>query len=148
MASRKHFALAMLGLLVGLAVVFLSIAGSISKRTYPQSSNFPFLSIHELRQLNPTSGRYNTEGYVAKIFTCPPCPSGALCKPCMRDNIVISEQRKTIETYTLTEMDLIVFVNHPDQFTIGKKYTFSIQISQNHSTGDSINDLELAGYSP
>ena len=114
----------------------------------PCARELPVPSIHELKQLNPTSGLYKTEGYVAKIYACPPCPPRAVCKPCMQDNIVISEQKKSLDTYTLTDMDLVVFVTHPEQFMLGAKYTYSIQVSDAHTTGDRINDVKLMSYSP
>lgn len=119
-----------------------------TSRTYPVNANYPFVTIHDLKQRNPTSGFYDTEGYVAKIYSCPPCPPGAVCKPCMEDNIVISEQDITLESYTLRDTELIIFVSQPEQFVLGRKYTYSIQISATRSTGDSINDIRLVGYSP
>lgn len=114
--------------------------------TYPQTSNFAFYPIHEIKLNKLNSGTYNTEGHVAKIYTCPPCPKGAQCKPCMRDNIVISEDNKLLETYSLSDKEMILFVNSPKQFELGKKYTFSIKILDYKSTGESINDIEIVGY--
>ena len=31
------------------------------------------------------------EGYVTSKYTCPPCPKGALCKPCVPDYITLSD---------------------------------------------------------
>src|SRR3989338_1088230 len=86
------------------------------EKTYPPVSNYDFYQVRELKQNNFSSGNYNTEGYVVKIYECPSCPADALCKPCMRDNIVISENNKIIDQYNLTETDLIVFVDEPKQF--------------------------------
>jgi hypothetical protein len=66
----------------------------------------------------------------------------------MADNIVISEENVTVETYTLRDTELIIFANQPEQFTLGRKYTYSIEISETRSTGDNINDVRLVGYSP
>ena len=114
--------------------------------TYPTTSNLDFYQINEIKQNNFTSGNFNTEGYVVKIYTCPPCPKGALCKPCMSDNIVISKNNKQLDAYYLTENELIIFVNNPKQFELGKKYRFSIKILDYKSTGEPINDVELVGY--
>ena len=114
--------------------------------TYPQSSNFTFYPIHEIKQNKFNSGTYNTEGYVVKIYTCPPCPKGALCKPCMRDNIIISENNNLLEAYSLSDKEMILFVNNPKQFELGKKYQFSIKILDYKSTGEQINDIDLIGY--
>ncbi len=116
-------------------------------RTYPQLSNFAFYPIHEIKQNKFSSGTYNTEGYVAEIYTCPPCPKGKLCVPCMRDNIVISENNQILETYILSDKEMILFADNTKQFELGKKYRFSIKILDYKSTNESINDLEIIGYS-
>lgn len=115
--------------------------------TYPQISNYTFYPIHEIKQNKFSSGTYNTEGYVVKIYTCPPCPRGAQCKPCMRDNVVISENNQILETYTLSDKEMVLFANNPKQFELGKKYKFSIKILDHKSTGEPINDVEVVGYS-
>jgi len=117
-------------------------------KTYPSVSNLEFYSIHELKQNNFSEGNYNTEGYVVKIYTCPPCPKGALCKMCMEPNIVISEDNKNLDVYSLTEKELLIFTSYsnPNQFELGKKYRFSINITQYKSTGEPLNDIKLVGY--
>ncbi len=105
------------------------------KITYPNTSNFEFYPIHEINQNKFSSGTYNIKGYVVKIYTCPPCPKDAHCKMCMGNNIVISENNKMLETYTLTENELIIFVENPEQFELGKKYIFSIKIIHNNHIG-------------
>ncbi len=114
--------------------------------TYPQASKFTFYPIHEIKLNRFNSGTYNTEGYVVKIFTCPLCPKGVICKPCMRDNIVISENNKLLENYFLSDKEIILFANSPKQFKMGEKYTFSIKILDYKSTGEPINDVEIIGY--
>lgn len=114
--------------------------------TYPQVSSFNFYPIHEIKSTKFDSGTFNTEGYVVKVYTCPPCPKGAQCKMCMRDNIVISESNKPLETYSLSDKEMILFADNPKQFELGKKYTFSIKILDHKSTSESINDVEIIGY--
>jgi len=134
-----------------LVVVLIIITGGVYYFWYkqqPQLSNYTFYPIHEIKQNKFTSGTYNIEGYVVKIYTCPPCPKGAQCKPCMRDNIVISENNQLLETYSLSEKEMILFANNPKQFKLGKKYQFSIKILDHKSTGEPINDVEIVGYNP
>ncbi|MFH1749703.1 MAG: META domain-containing protein, partial [bacterium] len=145
-----------------LVVILIIIAGGVfyflykqqppqvniqNNTTYSQTSNFAFYPIHEIKLNKFNSGTYNTEGYVVKIYTCPPCPKRAQCKPCMRDNIVISENNKLLETYTLSDKEMVLFVNNPKQFELGEKYTFSIKILDYKTTGEPINDVEIIGYS-
>jgi len=116
---------------------------------YPPSQNFELITIQELKQRNPASGSFDVEGYVAKVFSCPPCPAGAACMPCMPENIVISEQLKTIEAYTsITSSEMLIFAQNPEQlFTPGERYRFSIQLADFRTTDEPLNDVELVGYS-
>ena len=111
-----------------------------------QTSGYKFQPISDFKKNNFTPGIYKTEGYIVKKYTCPICPQGAQCKPCMKNNIIISEENKTSETYSLTDKDLIIFTNNPNQFTLNKKYTFTIKVLDYKSTGDSINDVELVSF--
>lgn len=117
-------------------------------KTYPSILNFNFYPSHEIKKQRFGPGSYNTEGYVVKMFTCPPCPTRVLCKPCMGENIVISEESKILTDYSsLTDNELIIFAQNPKQFQLGKKYQFSIQIIKNkRTTFDPVNDIELLGY--
>ena len=144
-----------------LAVILFLIAGGVyyfwykqqpqqkniqNNTTYPQISNFAFYPIHEIKLNKFNSGTYNTEGYVVKIYTCPPCPKGAQCKPCMRDNIVISENNKLLEVYSLSDEEMVLFADNPKQFELGEKYKFSIKILDYKSTGEPLNDVEIIEY--
>ena len=105
-----------------------------------------FYQIHEINENKLASGIYSITGFVAKIYTCPPCPRGVQCKVCMNDNIVISEEKKITDMYYLTNKELIVFVKDPKQFKLGKKYRFLVKISDRHSTSQPINDIDLLEY--
>lgn len=142
--------------LLSIVILILVVAGiyfysqiridGTSNRTYPGSLNFNFYSVSQFKDKNPSSGTYNTEGYIVKKYECPPCPKGAMCKTCMEDNIVISEINKVLDTYSLHNTEMIIFVKNPDQFEVGKKYRFSVQVRESKSTSEPINDIELVGY--
>ena len=82
-------------------------------------------------------------------MNCDPACKGAICKQkaCMRQNIVISEQKKILDVYDLTTKDMIIFVENPRQFRLGNYHTFSIAISDRKTTSELINDVELLAYS-
>lgn len=114
-----------------------------------ESKTLSFYPIHEINQNKLGPGAYITEGFVVKIFTCPPCPKGAQCGPCMPPNIVISEENKLLQAYHLTDKDLIIFVKDTEyrkHFKLGKKYRFVIKILSYKHTSRSINDVELVEY--
>lgn len=100
-------------------------------------------SIEELLKKKVAFGTYHTVGYVAKIYECPPCPESAQCKPCMRENIVISHDEKRLGGYDLGPKDLIVFVDDTRSFKLGQKYLFLIKILDAKTTDHPINNVQL-----
>jgi len=88
-------------------------------------------------------GTYHTVGYVVKRYECPACPEGSICKPCMGANIVISHEKKVLDVYELGDKDLIVFVDDPKVFKLGKKYLFLITILDAKTTDQSLNNVKL-----
>lgn len=116
-------------------------------RSYPEIGSYRVIPIAELKDKKIHSGEYNIEGFVVKIYTCPPCPPGANCKPCMKDNIVVSTNNRKLETYSLSHQEVILFGKDVQQFKMGEKYRFSIKVTNEKTTGETINDLELLGYS-
>lgn len=103
-----------------------------------------FYSIHEIKKSKPGS-TYTTQGYVVYKYQCPPCPDGAQCKPCMRENVVISEQNKIFENYNdLGDTELVVLAEKTGELQLGEKYYFIV--STHGSAGDS-SDLRAEGGS-
>ena len=129
-------------------VYYFSTTKQPNRRTYPKALDYAFYTISEINRGQLSPGTYNTEGYVDKIYTCPPCPKDVYCKECMRDNIVISENIQFLELRRLSDGKIILFVDHPSQFLFGEKYRFSIKILNTKSTGELLNDIELVGYTP
>ena len=107
------------------------------------------VSIHQIKAEKGKRGEYQTEGYVIKTYICPPCPPRAQCKPCMMNtNIVISEVNKSLNSYELTDKDIILFTRDAAPFEIGKKYLFTIKITDRKTTSEPLNDIELIEYKP
>lgn len=104
-----------------------------------------FYSIPELNQHQFNRGTYETEGYVAFIYACA-CIQVASCKPCMDDNIIVSDQNTPKVGYDLTSHDLIIFLKEKERFQLGKKYRFIIQILDVKSTSQILNNIKLIYY--
>ncbi len=104
------------------------------------------LTIHEINRQKRASGVYVTQGYVAKIYAAPACPPGAQCKPSMKDNIVISETKKQLESYDLSEAELVVFTTKTAAPKRGRKYRFQIEITDQKTTGQPLNDIVLLNF--
>lgn len=101
------------------------------------------MNISVLKQKAPSQGEFLLRGYVSKIYTCPPCPPGVTCKPCVGDNIVLSEKKRVLDSYKLQEGDLVIFVKKPSEFRLGKRYLCKVKVLSSRTTSSEMNDLEL-----
>lgn len=103
-----------------------------------------FFTISQIKQHAASFNVYQTTGYVVKIYTCPPCQPDALCKPCMEDNIVISEKRARMESYDgVGPTELIVFTPETGSFRLGQEVNLVVRVRNSRSTRETINDVEL-----
>jgi hypothetical protein len=50
----------------------------------------PLLTFNDLKR-DEVAGPFRIEGYVFETYKCPPCPPGAMCKPCIGDHAVITD---------------------------------------------------------
>ena len=130
---------------LALLIITLSLIISFSADGAPPELNQEanFYKIDQIKQKKYQSPIFYTEGFVVKIYTCPECRPSEHCKPCMKNNIVISENNTSLKAYYLTEKELIIFTENPKQFKIGKKYKFLLKLTDIKSTSEPINDIEL-----
>jgi len=102
------------------------------------------LTIHQLNQQNPKFGTYHVEGYVIRIYTCPPCPKGALCKPCAPEHIILSDENKSLGTVDdITDQELAIITDTVQPFEIGKKYRVLLQILDVKTLEQKLNNPKL-----
>jgi hypothetical protein len=98
-------------------------AGGVGAEDLPRPG---FYSIHEVKHEKPGS-TYTTQGYVVFKYVCPPCPEGSLCKPCMGENVVISEKNDPLSDYNgVGGTELILFAQHTEALRLGQKYYFVV----------------------
>lgn len=131
--------------------VILSTQEESQHPSYPQAENFRFITIPELKAMETPEGNYNVEGYVVYRSHCPPCPPGAYCAPCPPSFIVISEDGSQLERAEVKDLiaqpkNLKILILNPQQFEIGKKYVFSLQVSDYRSPYENFNEVALVGY--
>ncbi len=114
-------------------------------RTYSPTQDLKTITINEIIVKKPI-GRFNVEGYVIKKYICQPCPPFAMCERCRPfDSVVISEENsdKIIKGKTLD-----IEVTNPNQFEIGYKYKFSIEIKDTENIPKGYPpEIKLLGYS-
>jgi len=95
---------------------------------------------------HPGSGSATVTGYVTYIYKCPPCPPNAKCKPCMGDNLVLSDAPKQVTDYAdVGDGDLIVLADRAqlDTFKVGNRYRLDIDIGPDKHLSNPIPDPHL-----
>ena len=110
----------------------------------------PDFSKESIRSINETPGKfgnYNVDAYVVFIYQCLPCPEDAQCKPCMRDNIVISEENKKLTGYYLNSSDLVIYTSNSHDFALSQYYKFSITVEEDQARQNP-KEAKLIGFEP
>ena len=147
---KKALSIIAVGLFIVTGLVMLGYAqdseNTAASTDMPDAATHS-ITIHELKQSDLTEGRFYIEGYVAKIYTCPPCPEGTQCKPCMGDNIVVSEDKKEVGGYGgLSPKELIVFTDKTGELKLGGKYQFFVKVLNEKTTLEPVNNVQLIEY--
>ncbi|HLC86413.1 MAG TPA: hypothetical protein VJG30_03950 [Candidatus Nanoarchaeia archaeon] len=100
-------------------------------KTYPSVLDFKEITISEINNKNLT-GNFNVEAFVIQKFVCAPCSPYMFCKICKPDGILISENLIQKGDYIQLNKERIKLLDlettNPNQFEIGQKYKFSIEI--------------------
>ncbi|HYV43435.1 MAG TPA: hypothetical protein VFA20_01195 [Myxococcaceae bacterium] len=103
-------------------------------------------SVAALLAQHPSSGAATVTGYVTYIYRCPPCPPGAMCKPCMGDNLVLSDAPKQVTDYAdVGDGDLVVLADRAklDAFKVGSRYRLDLDIGPEKHLSNLIPDPHL-----
>src|SRR5437867_1863690 len=112
-------------LTVAFTLVCLPVIVSFSQ-SQDSTPKPPLLTFDDLKKNDGIDGSFRIEGYVLDIYKCPPCPPGAMCKPCIPDNVVITD---TADPKDLSKINrLRIFTDKPDQFEQKKKYSFTVKL--------------------
>lgn len=111
------------------------------------------LTIARFRNLRPESGTYVLEGFIIKRSPCPPCPEGALCKPCMGDHVIISDLPDSLDRHPrrLHEQDLVVFIpsrTDLERLEVGQRRRLTVRVKPGRTTVLPIHDVELVELGP
>ncbi len=105
----------------GLAALLLLGAPSLAQ---PGSESVQaFLSQH------PASGTYTITAYLVDIYLCPPCSAGSYCKPCIPDNITLSDLPSLTQPQAKSNRTLRVFLlpSQAAPLQIGRRYDIQIE---------------------
>lgn len=96
---------------------------------------YPLVGFADLE--TTTSDTIRLNGFVLDVYQCPPCPPGAICKPCMENHISVTENKPGDITKISLEKRVRIFTFNQNGFDVGKKYQFTIAF-QNKKSKDNI----------
>jgi hypothetical protein len=83
----------------------------------------PDMTVAQFRAAPPGGKIVRLTGYMVDAYLCPPCPPGAMCKPCMsHSSITIADEPNHIQGAP----EITVAVPDPAPFKRGVRYRFEI----------------------
>lgn len=125
-----------------IAVLICSLATISLSQDQSTIGNPPSLTFTDLQTGERAEAPFRIEGFVIDISKCPPCPPGAVCKPCLGDHLVATDR--------LDDKDplrrLRIFTANPDQFAINKSYVFTVKVRGRKQPGRAIDQVDLLGF--
>src|SRR5438093_85205 len=105
-------------------LALLALTGLLVSFSFSQdrdaTKRLPLLTFEDLKKNDGIEGQFRIEGYVLDIYKCPPCPPGVMCKPCIPDNLVITDAADPKDLSKINR--LRIFTDKPEQFELKKKY--------------------------
>ena len=130
-------------------LILLVLATLLAPTTFTlgqEPAKSPLLAFDDLKKNDRIEGSFRIEGYVLDIYKCPPCPPGAMCKPCIPDNVVITD---TADSKDLSKVNrLRIYTERADQFEQKKKYSFTVKLKQPFPPGQAITAVDLVSFEP
>lgn len=107
--------------------------------------NAPLLTFEDLKK-DGVAGPFRIKGYVINIYKCPPCPPGAMCKPCIPDNIDVTDNLDDKNPALIKR--LRIFTDKPEKFELKKKYSFLVKVKGRTPQGRAIENVDLISFDP
>jgi hypothetical protein len=110
------------------------------------ATEIPTLTFADLKRSHGIEGAFKIAGFVTQTFKCPPCPPGAMCKPCLGDHIVVTDHLD--EKNPALIQRLRIFTDKPDQFELKKQYSFTVRVRGKAPWGRAIEEVDLVSFEP
>ena len=89
----------------------------------------PELSVAQFVAQHPANGEYTLIAYIDEIYLCPPCPKGAQCKPCIGDNITISDNPPRAATPTTEKITVFITPSDGAKLQTSRRYRLRIALA-------------------
>ena len=106
----------------------------------------PLLTFADLQTGDRDETPFRIEGYVIQTYKCPPCPKGAMCKPCIGDHIVITDNVDEKDPALIKR--LRIYTEKPEQFEMKKKYSFVVKVKGKPRKDRAIEEVDLIRFGP
>ena len=103
------------------------------------------LDIATFRAHPPETGTVILIGYVVDIYACPPCPTGAQCKPCQGDQVTIADVPGADDRQGLV---ILMPAAALTQFPIGQRYRIEAELRAVRGTAPFVGELHLRAAQP
>jgi hypothetical protein len=111
---------------------------------FSQTHKRALLNFSDLQKFDGVNATFRIEGYIFDVYRCPPCPKGAMCKPCIPDNVVISDKIDQKDMSSIKR--LRIYTKDTDQFTLKKRYIFTLKIRGDLEKGKPIENIDLVNF--
>jgi predicted NAD-dependent protein-ADP-ribosyltransferase YbiA (DUF1768 family) len=108
------------------------------------SESPPLLRFADLQKNDAIDGPFKIVGLVTDIYKCPPCPAGAMCKPCIGDHIDVTDNLDEKNPALIKR--LRIYTDKPEQFEAKKKYLFTVKVRGKILKGQPIHDVDLVSF--
>ena len=105
----------------------------------------PLLTFNDLKR-DDLAGPFRIEGCVIESYKCPVCPRGAMCKPCIGDHVVITDNVDEKDPALIKR--LWIFNGKPEQFELKKRYLFLVKVRGQIRKGQGVEQVELIRSEP
>lgn len=121
--------------------ILTQIRTELQKQDQQPADIPPLLTFDDLQKNDSIEGSFSIVGYVIDIYKCPPCPAGAMCKPCIGDNIVVTDNIAEKDPTLIRRLK--IFTDKPGQFELKKRYLFTVKVRGKIPKGHPIYDVDL-----
>ncbi len=120
-----------------LAIVIMTAASIVCA----QLTKPPMWTFADLQHYDAATQTFQIEGYVLDIYKCPPCPPRGMCKPCIADNVTLTDTDDRSDLSNLKR--LRVFTEETDKFVMNGKYIVTVRVKGTPKMGDAIDSVDL-----
>lgn len=118
-------------------VVLVAILGTLGIGPERSSAAGP-MTVDEFQAAPPIGQSAEVLGYVVDSYLCPPCPAGAMCKPCARESVIFvaaAPGHPAVDVITPPADVLVVATRQPQRFELRTQYRLVIAVDDRREKG-------------